>query len=338
MERISDLDHSYIRTSDDVLFSVCGNSHTQQHIFGMPYYIPTQKLEAILSTQISESIVVDKEEFTKLLSQIPRSDYKNFIRENYPTYYYSPPMWEMLMRVDRSKMVKVFNPKSVVEESIKKLDVKNDQSGRAMKIISAIREFDEKLLPHIGFGGSVLLDTTTEEIANDIDMLVYGREAIPGVKKFVSYLLDTGVANTLHEDELKKYIESRKSQFSGNPEMTLKLFKDRWDVLFFDGIKVDLSFVSETGWCPVDSYMYEAGEKIVFQAKISGIEDSYYMPTVVKLADSKYEKLLITARGYICIFNVGQEVDITGIEHRSSVTGEKYVVIDESNGGYVQSV
>ncbi len=337
MERIKELDHSYLHTSGDVLFSVCGNFHSQRYIYGMPYYFPTKELGVVLDTQITESILVGEKDFTKLLSQIQRSDYKTFIKENYPEYYYSPPMWGLLMRVDRSEVRRVFDPRSVVSESRDKLHIEEQQRNTTLKVLSSIHKFDRNLLSSIGIGGSILLTGNVTQTENDIDMLVYGRSAIPEIRKCISYLLQKGEVKTLGEEELKEYIKSRKAQFPGNPELVFRLFKDRWDMLILNGVKVDISFVPEAGWSPVDSYEHDGGESIVINARVSGISDSYYIPTAVEVSECEYGKIIITARGYVGTFELGQEIEVAGIEHTSSDTGEKYVVVDESNGGYVQS-
>lgn len=66
-----DRDHTYLRTDDDLLFCVSGDSHTKDSIYGMPYYMATSQLEDVLGTSAQEQIIVKEKNTRRFLGTSP---------------------------------------------------------------------------------------------------------------------------------------------------------------------------------------------------------------------------------------------------------------------------
>jgi len=182
----SDLDHTYLRTEDEVFFSVIGTTHTEQYIYGMPYYFPTDNLTEIFGSPIETSIEVDGVPYTKLLNLISSAEYPTFIQENYPQYYFSPDMWRLLMQVEREQVVDVLSPKQVAQSLISRHIAAENMDNPFVYLLHTINNYAPDLLENIGITGSVLLAGHIQRFSrgSDIDLIIYGRENVARAKMF----------------------------------------------------------------------------------------------------------------------------------------------------------
>jgi predicted nucleotidyltransferase len=337
VERPTLLDHSFIYTDDKIFFSICGNIHSKKAVFGMPYYFLTKDLEQIMDIQINEYNLIGGKKYTKLLSQIPRESYPDFIKENFREYYYSPPMWEILMKVDRTKIRKVIDPRSKVCQLLANTNVEESEKNPLLYTLRQIQKINPSLIANVGLAGLSLLKDNPLLVENDIDLVFYKKSGVISAKEFSTIVCSSNLRFTKLEGEmLTKYLNQKSQQFGISQESLYHLVNGRWDILYIDGVKLDFSFVDETRILPIKSYEgIKSSQLIKTKAKITGVSDSYFMPTILDIEHNKFNKIIITKRGYICLFDVGQIVDIEAMEYIDKETGTNFLLIDDINTGKV---
>lgn len=332
------LDHSYIYTDDKIYFSVCGNLHSKESIFGMPYYFPTKELEQIMDIQINEFNFIRGEKYSKLLSLISREEYRDFIKDNYRDYFYSPPMWEILMKVNRNKVKEIINPQSGVRRILNYMhDGNYTDENPLLYTLNRIRSQNPRLINNVGIGGSGLLKDDFASVGKDLDLIFYKRSTIASAKDFSIAMRQTDSRFTgLNGEDLDKYVKQKAKQLGGSSDSVYRLVKDRWDILYVDGLKLDFSFVDGSVDPAFTSYeTNQIPEPIKIKTKIIDIENSYFVPTVLGIDNQQIGKVIITKRGYICLFGRDQVVEITGMKYKSNEGKTDIILIDEYNGGNI---
>lgn len=332
-ERLIEQDHTFLETNDDIFFCVAGNLHSKEAIFGMPYYFLTEELEKIMDITINEFIIIDGRKFSKLLSQVPLEEYSLFIKDNYPEYYYSPPMWEVLMKVDRTKVRRVFDPRSFVRRIREEYLINPDEENALLYTLRQMQEYDATLISNVGIAGSTLLLQDPEKIGKDIDLVVYKRSNIQAAKDFSIAMRRLNPRfSSLEGEKLQQYVEGKANQYRGSREALFRLTAGRWDTIFVDDIKVDFTFVDDRGIHHIPSYDIPATEPVSIRAKIIGISDSYFLPTVLEIEHKEFHKVIITARGYICLFQPKDVINISGFVHRQPDSETGILMVDDLKG------
>ena len=331
------IDRSYIHTSDNIYFCINGNLHSKEAVFGMPYYFSTRNLENIMDIQINEYILIGGEKYSKLLSQIPRESYKDFVKENYPDYMYSPPMWEILMKVDRHKILKTINPRQMVDRVMRQSLGEAAEENPLLYTLHQVQLYNPSLFANVGIGGSTLLKDDFLSVENDLDLIFYKRSSVAMAKEFSDKMTATNPRFTkLEGNVLESYLETTSGQLGGTRESLYHLTKGRWDLLYVDGKKLDFSFVEPSFSPPVASYEGTISTKPVkVKAKITDASDSYFMPTVLDIDNDNFQKVVITKRGYICLFYLDQTVEIVGTEFRNEKNNSRFLLVDDFNGGNI---
>ena len=334
------LDRSYLYTEDKIFFSVCGNLHSNEAVFGMPYYFPTKELEEIMDIQINEFNLIRGEKYTKLLSQINRESYPDFIKDNYPDYFYAPTMWEILMKVNRSKIKEIIYPRSRVNQMLDHMTQHYTDENPILYTFKQMQKQNPALLKNVGVGGSGLLRDDFLSAGNDLDLIFYKRSTVASAKEFSVVMRNTDTRFTgLEEDKLAKYVEQKAKQIGGTTDSVYRLAKGRWDILYVDGVKLDFSFVDGSVSVPFPSYEgQKPQEEVKIKAKVIGVSDSYFMPTMLDIDNEDIHKVVITKRGYICLFELNQMVEITGMKYNIEETKTNLILIDEFNGGNIAPV
>ena len=334
------LDHSYLYTDDKVFFSVCGNLHSKEAVFGMPYYIPTKELEEIMDIQINEFNLIRGEKYTKLLTQISRESYPDFIRDNYSDYFYSPSMWEILMKVDRSKIKTAINPRNRATQILNHMTQYYTDENPILYVLRQMEKQNPALLKNVGVGGSGLLRDDFLSADNDLDLIFYKRSTVASAKEFSVVMRNTDTRFTgLEGDKLTKYVELKAKQLGGTTDSVYHLAKGRWDILYIDDLKLDFSFVNGSISVPFTSYEGQhPQEQVKIKAKVIGVSDSYFIPTILDIDNDNIQKVVITKRGYICLFGLNQMVEITGMKYNIQETKTNIILIDEFNGGNIAPV
>lgn len=331
------IDRSYIHTSDNIYFCINGNLHSREAVFGMPYYFPTHSLENIMDIQINEYILIGGEKYTKLLSQVPRESYKDFIKDNYADYMYSPPMWEILMKVDRNKILKTIDPRRMVGRVMRQSTEKEAEENPLLYTLHQIQLHNPSLFANMGIGGSTLLRDDFLSVENDLDLIFYKRSTVITAKEFSDKMATTNSRfSKLEGDLLEKYLVTTSRQLGGTRESLYRLTNGRWDLLFIDGKKLDFSFVDLSLNSTLATYEGIRSTKLVrVKTKITDASDSYFMPTVLGIDNNKYQKVVITKRGYICLFYLNQTIEIAGTEFINDKNNSRFLLVDDFNGGNI---
>lgn len=338
-ERISDLDHTYLRTEDDIFFCVSGNLHSKEAIFGMPYYFLTQELEEIMDITINEFVIIEDQRFTRLLSQISPEEYGLFIRDNYPDYYYSPPMWEILMKVNRPKVRQVLDPRRFTRRLRENYAITPEEENPLLYAIDQIVKHDVTLISNVGITGSVLLTQNPRHMGGDIDLVVYKRSNIEAARNFSSLMCSTNPRfSPLNGNKLQEYVQKKAARYGGAKADLYNLVAGRWDTIFIDGTKLDFTFVDDAKTDYIQSYDTPEVRPVNIQARVIGISDSYFLPTILFIEHEKFDKVIITARGYICLFQLHDIIKISGTEHASLNSETSYLVVDDLKGGAISIV
>ncbi len=334
VERISDRDHTFLRTDDDIFFCVAGSLHAEDAIYGQPYYFLTTELEDIMDIQINEFVPIKDQKFSKLMNVIKPTEYSDFIRDNYPAYYYSPPMWEVLMKVDRSKVTEVIDPQKLVKKFRAQHAATEDEENSLLYTLNQMARFDTALVSNVGITGSLLLHEQLSLVSNDVDLVVYNRSNIDKAKDFSNSMTNNNPRFTGLEDKaFDNYLSAKSKRYPGTREQLMKMTKGRWDTIFVDGMKLDFTFSGTEA--PIDTYSLLPNGKKHVRGRVVNASDSYFLPTVLDLEGDALEKVVITSRGYICLFQRDDILDVYGEEFYSSENDEKVIVIDEQKKGYI---
>lgn len=335
IENISDRDHTYLKTKDNVYFAVSGNLHTQDTIFGQPYYFPKKTVETILDRQIQKTILIGDDEFCKLLDVLNQEDYPIFIKENFSKYYYSPEMWPLLMRVKREDITQVLDPKQGLINIRQKYQ--NQEDSPLIYFLKTLEEYSPILYQNTGITGSLLLHHDLKQLENDADLVIYGQQNVDNSKEFSSIMCKTNKRfSFLDDDKLEEYLDTKSKIYSGTREQLAKLVKRRWDTYFVDKTKIDLTFSSESK-PNLESYdLTPLGIRMV-SGIVTDTQNSYFLPTEIKVRNQNgnEEDIIITSRGYICLFQESDQVDIYGEEYISENSGKRYTVVKGSKNYFL---
>lgn len=333
-ERVLNRDHTYLRTKDDIFFVVGGDIHTKKHIFGQPYYFPQKKIEEILDTKIQKSISIDGKGFCKLLDVIKPDEYGQFIKENFKDYYYSPPVWPLLMRVDRDKISRVLDPRKGRQDIMRKYG--NQKDLPLIYLLGLIREFDKNLYCNTGITGSLLLHKDLSQLKKDVDLIIHGQENVLLSRDFsIEMCTENGRFSFLDGSKLSDHLDVKMGNFSGTREQLSRLSRKRWDTYFVDETKIDLTFSSDHE-LPLNSYDLSPTDERIIVGRIVNARNSYYLPTFLKVESKDgIEDVVITSRGYICLFQRFDNVQIIGKEFVNRKDGQKYIVVTGGEGSYI---
>jgi len=328
-------DHTYLLTKNNVLFCVAGNYHSFKYINGMPYYFLKGELESILNTKINSYITVGDKKFSKLLNYIDLSEYPSFIKKNYKSYYYSPCGWRSLMKVNRSEIKKVFDPQKFVKHLLKKSELKKHKGNPIIYLLKQMHSYNPLLLSNVGITGSALITKNINHFGKDIDLVFYGNYVALLVEEFsFTVCKEDPRINSLMGNHLKEYVKNKINKFPGTEKEFIRLVKDRWDTIFVDGFKVDFTFCKDNTETEFLNNM-NILRPVSIRTKITDVSESYFLPTVLGIENPRFEKVIITARGYICLFKQNDKVEIRGTIHYSKKTQKELIVVDELAGGRV---
>lgn len=336
-EKISDRDHTYLRTKDNVFFCVAGDLHSEQSIFGQPYYFLHKELENIMDIQINKYIIIGDQKFTKLKTIISDSEYPDFIKHNYPEYYYSPSIWEALMRVDRQKIVQVLDPRDLVKKFQEKYNPRQYEENTLLYILDQITRFDSSLISNVGITGSLLLHNDLSQLYNDVDLVIYGRSNIKSIQDFSAFATSNNPRfSTLAGEELELYALSEIKTYPGTMEQLISLMQNRWDRIFVDGIKLDFSF--SAGQAYIDSYDMVSMGKCTLKGKIINDSLSNFLPTLIDIESDEINTVLITSRRYTSILNRQDTIGVHGEKFYSERNNKYYIVVDNNHQGYITKI
>lgn len=332
-----DHDHTYLATEDSVLFCVSGDTHTADAIYGMPYYLPTARLEEILDAPAEQQIIVGGKEYSKILGHIAIADYPGFIQENLPEYYYSPPGWEVLMKVDRAKIRKVYDPRELVAKIRQEHTLTPDESNPLLYAMHKLECADDPhLIANVGITGSLLLTQAIDQgVRNDIDLIFYGEETIEAARAFSGDVLQSDPRfSGLSDAQLQEYVSKKRSRFGNavSENQLMRTVEGRFDTIFVDGVKLDFTFSRAKPGGPHPWRKLEPQDEVAFTARVVDDVDSYYLPTRLKTDKKGLSDIVITARGYICLFRNDDVIKVNGQVYNSREDGGRFVVIDEGKG------
>lgn len=332
-----DRDHTYLRTDDDLLFCVSGDSHTKDSIYGMPYYMATSQLEDVLGTSAQEQIIVKGKEYSKILGHIALDEYPNFIRENLPDYFYGPEGWNVLMKVDRDKVRDVYDPKSIVAKIRRERPLNPDESNPLLHTLHKLEKFSPRLIGSVGITGSLLLTQAIDHrVRNDVDLIFYGEESVEAARAFSEDALQNDPRfSGLSDNELDAYIRKKKVRFGNemSEDQLKRTVEGRFDTIFVDGVKLDFTFSKSTNKESFNLWdTLEAEDMVSLTGTVVDDSESYYLPTKLKIDNEELSDIVITARGYICLFRDGNAIRVDGQIFTSRKNGERYVVVDEGKG------
>lgn len=333
-EKISDSDHTYLKTRDNIYFAVNGDLHTRESIFGQPYYFPKKTIETILDRQIQKTTLIEESEFCKLLDFIKPEEYPDFIKENFSKYYYSPSIWPLLMKVDRNNISRVFDPKIGLKTIYEAH--KHQENHPLIYFLELLRQNNPTLYKNMGVTGSLLLHRDLGQIRNDIDIIVYGRQNAIDTKNFSVNMCDSNNRfSFLDGEKLEEYLDSKTQTYPGTRGQLADLIRKRWDTFFIDSTRFDLTFSSESSPF-LESYdLKPLGERKV-SGEVTNTDNSYFLPTEIKVKTTdEVEDVIITSRGYICLFQEFDSVDVSGEEYLSENTGKRYTVVKGLNKYFI---
>ena len=333
-EKISDCDHTYLKTRDNIYFAVNGDLHTSESIFGQPYYFPKKTIETILDRQIQKTTLLEKSEFCKLLDVIKLEEYPDFIKENFSKYYYSPKIWPLLMKVNRSNVSRVFNPKIGLDTIYEAH--KHQENHPLIYFLELLKQHNPALYKNMGITGSLLLHQDLSQVKNDIDIIVYGRPNAIVTKSFSINMCDfNNRFSFLEGEKLETYLDSKAQTYPGTRKQLADLTRKWWDTFYIDETRFDLTFSSETT-PPLESYdLLPLGERKI-SGEVTDTDDSYFLPTGLKVRTSSGVKdVIITSRGYISLFEKSDSVEVTGEEYLYKNTGKRYTVVKGLNKYFV---
>jgi predicted nucleotidyltransferase len=331
---ILERDHTYLRTKDDIYFCVAGDLHTHESIFGQPYYIPRKTAETLLGTQIQPTVLIGRGEFCKFMDFLKPGEYPDFIKTHFKDYYYSPPMWPALMKVDRTMVVDVLDPNKGRQNIMGRYAGRDDLP--VVSLLKLIKQFERNLYFNTGVTGSLLLHNDPSQLRNDIDLVIYGQSQILKSKNFsIEKCTNNGRFSFLDGDNLTDYLDIKVGNYPGRREQLEELSRRRWDTFFIDGTKVDLTFSSR---CrpSLSSYDLLPIAKKSFTGRVTNISSSYFLPTILQLeTENGNEKVVITSRGYICLFGLLDIIEVFGEEYSCKDGKESYTIINGNSGTYL---
>lgn len=327
IENISDRDHTYLKTKDNLYFAVGGNLHTPENIFGQPYYLPKKTAETILDRQIQKTTLIENTEFCKIFDILNQGDYPSFIKENFPEYYYSPEIWPLLMRVRRQDIIQIIEPRQGLINIRQKYQDEEDHSS-LIYFLKTLENYDPYLYQNTGITGSLLLHHDLSQVKNDIDLVVYGQLNIAKSKDFsVTMCQNNNRFSFLDNSRFEEYLDTKLKTFPGTRKQLATLTRRRWDTYFIDDTKIDLTFSLDTK-SSLESYDLKPLGIRTFNGVVVEAQGSYSLPTEIKVRRENgiEEKVIITSRGYICLFQEGDRISVHGKEYTSN-NGNKYTVI-----------
>lgn len=322
-------DHTYVLTTDHLFFCLAGESHTTSFLFGMLYYVPTVDLAEKLGRPVPGKFQYAREWYSKVLDVTSYSEYPSFIREHYPAFYYSPPTWRSLMRMDRNTLKLVFDPRSFVRSKYPRV------IGQSVAtLIDEISTMAPGLHGNLGVTGSLLLGSEVSSV-RDIDLVVYGRSNVPLVRDM---LLDANRRSnsklaSLNQAALHRYVDSRRQKFPGTYEQLFQMTLRRWDLASFGSLRVDFSFVDTEATKVIDYDAPVIGVQTI-STVVESASEAAFLPTLLYVTDSEISQILVTARGYICLFQAGDRILARGTVHLN-VFDQPILVVDDLNGGFV---
>jgi predicted nucleotidyltransferase len=327
-------DHTFLKTDDNIFFAVGGDLHTKEYIFGQPYYFPKKYLEMVLDTNIQKTISIDGNEFCKLLDIIKPEEYTNFIKENFKDYYYSPSVWPLLMKVERSKISKIFDPNIGRQQIMYKYG--DQENIPLIYLLNLIRKFNKNLYDNTGVTGSLLLHKDFNQIINDVDLTIYGQNNVFLSKDFsIEMCTNNNRFSFLDGNRLNEYLDIKTRGYPGTRNQLADLSKRRWDTYFVDGTKIDLTFSSDQKNIIKSYDMTFIGER-KFSGRIIDTSNSFYLPTILKVeSENGIDEVMITSRGYICLFQLFDKVQIIGREYVCHEGKKRITVITGRDGSYL---
>ena len=309
-------DRDYIRTPDNLLFTVIGNVHPKNRVFAYLKYLPNPRGKwGRVGKRYARSI--------RYYSATNIMETVDFLRKRYPQYVYRYEPYQIVFSgVPHKKIAEHYRPEERLEE-LRRAKHPDSLEKRAIELTSFLCEHSGTFIDQLGVTGSILLNI--HRTFSDIDLTVYGREESHRIKEtlLALYEKNSNLVRRLSGSLLLTWCKQLSSAHPLNLKEARNLYARIWNKAVFRNtlfsihpIKIEEEVTEQFG-----EELYKPLGVLEARARVVDASDSCFLPATYFVTDVRFESTgqfdnvqrVVTYEGlYADIASEGDEIFVRG--------------------------
>ncbi|MEM3607035.1 MAG: hypothetical protein QXE30_05265 [Candidatus Bathyarchaeia archaeon] len=303
-------DRDYIRTFDELYFTVLGDVHPKDKVIAYLKYAPSRKglwgkPPNLYNRPIKEYTIHNVKKMM------------NFLKKNYPHYIYKIFNNLEFSAVPYENVMIHYKPEEKLQQLIK-LNVKDELQEKAVELALILSKESKVKIENFGVTGSILIDLHKLNFS-DIDLTVYGRENSLAVKKTLKNLYSTeSEVQKFSLKDFKEWYKLKGHLYPLTVKEALTLFEKAWNKGKFKNVPFSIHPVKIESEKDYNYYekQYSPVSIVTCKAKVIDDSESFFMPgkykVKCKLKSIEVSEIITFEGFYAGIAEEGEEILVKG--------------------------
>ncbi|MBS7655398.1 hypothetical protein KEJ50_02730 [Candidatus Bathyarchaeota archaeon] len=303
-------DRDYIKTFDELYFTVLGNTHPKDKVIAYLKYAPSKKgiwgkYPHLYDRPIKEYTIHN---IKKMM---------NFLKKNYPHYIHK------IFNIDFSavpceSIMTHYKPEEKLQQLIK-LNVKDELQKKVVELALTLSKESKVEIKDFGVTGSILIDLHKLNFS-DIDLTVYGKENSLAVKKALKNIYSKeGEIQKFSIKDFEEWYKIKGRLYPLTLKEALTLFEKAWNKGKFKETPFSIHPIKIESEIKEDYYkrQYFPISLVAGKAKIIDASESIFMPGKYKVEcklkrEVKVNEIVTFEGFYAGVAEEGEEILFKG--------------------------
>ncbi len=277
-------DRDYLRTLDNLFFTVIGNVHPKDRVLAYVKYLPNPRGKwGRVGKRYARSV--------RYYSAANIMETVGFLRKRYPQYVYSfEPLKISFSSVPHERIAEHYRPEERLEgmQHAKHLD---SLEKKAIRLASFLSERSGVPTERLGVTGSILINVHTS--FSDIDLTVYGRQESRRIRELLLslYKKRNSQIRRFSGNLLSTWCKEQSSVHPLNLKEARNLYSRMWNKAVFRNtpfsihpIKTEQEVTEQFG-----EEFYEPVGVVEIRARVVDAADSSFLPGTYFVTDVQFE-------------------------------------------------
>lgn len=301
-------DRDYIKTFDELYFTVLGNAHPKDKIIAYLKYAPSKKGLWGKPPNLYERPI---KEYT--IRNVKKM--MNFLKKNYPHYIHRIFNDIEFSAVPYENVAIHYKPEEKLQQLIK-LNFKDELQKKTVELALMLSNESKVKIENFGVTGSILIDLHKLNFS-DIDLTIYGKENSLAVKKALMNLYSKeGEIQKFSIKDFKEWYKMKGHLYPLTFKEALILFEKAWNKGKFKNTPFSIHPIKIENKEDYCEKQYSSLSLIACKAKVIDASESIFMPGKYKV-ECKLKGIeiseIVTFEGfYAGIAEEGEEILVKG--------------------------
>jgi predicted nucleotidyltransferase len=277
-------DRDYLRTHDNLFFTVIGNVHPKDRVLAYLKYLPNPRGKwGRVGERYARS--------TRFYSAANMMKTVDFLRKRYPQYVYRfKPLQISFSAVPHERITEHFRPEERLGE-IRHAKYLDNLERKTIQLASLLSERSGVPIERLGVTGSILINVHTS--FSDIDLTVYGRPESGRIKESLLSLYKKGNSQVrrFYGNVLSTWCTEQSSVHRLNRKEARELYSRMWNKAIYRNtifsihpVKIETEVTEQFG-----EESYEPVGVVEMRAKVVDAADSCFLPGTYLVTDVQFE-------------------------------------------------